>query len=85
MDYVVAAAKLYGQIYGIEGTSESVREILKKVHVPPFIPKSSVKIHLTDKEMQEDKEKGSDDAGEFVFCLHLLVITSVSSQLCFIH
>uniref|UniRef100_A0A3Q3IDV5 E1 ubiquitin-activating enzyme n=1 Tax=Monopterus albus TaxID=43700 RepID=A0A3Q3IDV5_MONAL len=64
MDYVVAAANLYGQIYGINGTRdcESIRKILEKVHVPSFTPKSSVKIPLTDKEMQEDKEKESDDA-----------------------
>ncbi|XP_029005446.1 ubiquitin-like modifier-activating enzyme 1 [Betta splendens] len=62
MEYVAAAANLYAQIYGIKATKESIREILKKVHVPPFNPKSSVKIHVTDKEMEEDKEKGSDDA-----------------------
>lgn len=60
----MAAATLYGQIYGIKGTTDSVREILANVDVPLFTPKSSVKIHLTDKEMQEDKGKESDDAGE---------------------
>ncbi|XP_072238105.1 ubiquitin-like modifier-activating enzyme 1 [Leuresthes tenuis] len=64
MDFVVAAANLYGQIYGIEGTrdSNSIREILVGVNVPSFTPKSSVKIHLTDKEMEEEKNKESDDA-----------------------
>ncbi|XP_041639928.1 ubiquitin-like modifier-activating enzyme 1 [Cheilinus undulatus] len=64
MDYVIAAANLYGQIYGINGTrdSASIREILQKVSVPSFTPKSSVKIYVTDKEMEEDKEKGCDDA-----------------------
>uniref|UniRef100_A0A8C4IID3 E1 ubiquitin-activating enzyme n=1 Tax=Dicentrarchus labrax TaxID=13489 RepID=A0A8C4IID3_DICLA len=64
MEYVVAAANLYGQIYGIKGTRDctSIREILEKVHVPPFTPKSSVKIHVTDKEMKEAKERDSDDA-----------------------
>ncbi|XP_020484654.2 ubiquitin-like modifier-activating enzyme 1 isoform X1 [Labrus bergylta] len=64
MDYVVATANLYGQIYGITGTrdSASIRNILEKVSVPTFTPKSSVKIHLTDKEMEEDKEKDRDDA-----------------------
>lgn len=66
MEYVEAAANLYGQIYGIEGTRDrdSIRKILANVHVPPFTPKSSVKIHVTDKELQEDKEKGGGDAGE---------------------
>ncbi|KAK5872579.1 hypothetical protein PBY51_013263 [Eleginops maclovinus] len=63
MDYVVAAANLYGQIYGINGTRDfaSIRITLEKVSVPSFTPKSSVKIHLTEKEMEEDKKKDSDD------------------------
>ena len=66
MDYVVAAANLYGQIYGISGTRDpvSIRELLKEVHVPSFTPNSSVKIHVTDKEMEEEKEKDCDDAGD---------------------
>ncbi|XP_008284378.1 ubiquitin-like modifier-activating enzyme 1 [Stegastes partitus] len=64
LDYVVAAANLYGHIYGISGTRDrtSIRTILEQVHVPPFTPKSSVKIHVTDEEMEEEKKKGSDDA-----------------------
>lgn len=66
MEYVVAAANLYGQIYGVNGTRDfaSIRSILEEVHVPAFTPKSSVKIHVTDKEMEEEKEKESGDAGE---------------------
>ncbi|XP_034022237.1 ubiquitin-like modifier-activating enzyme 1 [Thalassophryne amazonica] len=64
MDYIVAAANLYGQIHGISGTRDvvSIQRVLEEVHVPAFTPKSFVKIHVTDEEMQEDKEKGSDDA-----------------------
>uniref|UniRef100_A0A4W6CZ15 E1 ubiquitin-activating enzyme n=1 Tax=Lates calcarifer TaxID=8187 RepID=A0A4W6CZ15_LATCA len=53
MEYVVAAANLYGQIYGIKGTTDvaSIRKILEKVHIPSFTPKSSVKIHVTDEEI----------------------------------
>lgn len=66
MDYVVAAANLYGQIHGVKGTRDYayVRKILGNVHVPPFTPKSSVKIQLTDKELEEEKNKDSDDAGK---------------------
>ncbi|XP_069000953.1 ubiquitin-like modifier-activating enzyme 1 [Embiotoca jacksoni] len=65
VEYVVAAANLYGQIYGINGTRDctSIRNILERVHVPTFTPKSSVKIHLTDEEMEEEKKKESNDAG----------------------
>lgn len=64
MDYVEAAANLYAQIYGIEGTRDrvSIRRILDNLAVPPFTPKSSVRIHLTDEEMEEKKE--CDDSGE---------------------
>lgn len=62
----MAAANLYAQIYGIEGTRNiaSIRETLETVQVPPFSPKSSVKIHLTDKEMEEDRKKEGDDSGK---------------------
>lgn len=64
LDYVVAAANLYGQIFGVKGTTDrvSIRNVLQGVHVPPFTPKSSVKIHLTDKEMEEERE--SSDPGK---------------------
>lgn len=63
MDYVAAAANLYAQIYGIRGTRDrnSIRRIVQNVAVPPFTVKSSVKIHLTDQEMEE--ERGCDDSG----------------------
>lgn len=82
----MAAANLYGQIYGIKGTTDvaSIRKILEKVHIPSFTPKSSVKIHVTDEEMQEDKKRGSDDAGEFnllLFC----VVTSPTLKMSFSH
>ncbi|XP_024126269.1 ubiquitin-like modifier-activating enzyme 1 [Oryzias melastigma] len=62
--YVMAAANLYGQTYGIKGTRDvgSIKQIVEKVQTPSFTPKSSVKIHLTDKEMEEDKQKESGDA-----------------------
>lgn len=66
MEYVVAAANLYGQIYGINGTTDcaSIRKTLEKVQVPSFTPTSSVTIHVTDEEMEEDRARDSDDAGE---------------------
>uniref|UniRef100_A0AAX7SXG1 E1 ubiquitin-activating enzyme n=1 Tax=Astatotilapia calliptera TaxID=8154 RepID=A0AAX7SXG1_ASTCA len=61
--YVMAGANLYGQIYGIKGTRDltSIRGILENVRVPAFTPKSSVKIHVTDKEMEEEKTRECDD------------------------
>uniref|UniRef100_A0AAR2ISJ7 E1 ubiquitin-activating enzyme n=1 Tax=Pygocentrus nattereri TaxID=42514 RepID=A0AAR2ISJ7_PYGNA len=59
MDFVVAAANLYGQIYGIEGSRdhEGIQKILSGVRVPEFTPKSSVKIAVTDEELAESKER----------------------------
>ena len=87
MEYVVAAANLYGHIYGIQGPRDeaSIRTILETVQVPSFTPSSSVTIHLTDTEMQESRENESDDAGEllplaFISCYYL-----TSSQDIFIY
>lgn len=82
----MAAANLYGQTYGIKGTRDngSIEQILEKVQTPPFNPKSSVKIHLTDQEMEEERKKESGDAGESEQVLLLSVsrpLLSVSSHL----
>ncbi|KAM9813902.1 ubiquitin-like modifier-activating enzyme 1 [Neosynchiropus ocellatus] len=63
LDYVVAAANLYAQIHNLQGSADrpSIRTTLEKVHVPSFTPSSSVKIHLTDQEMEEEKAKDSDE------------------------
>ncbi|XP_061113280.1 ubiquitin-like modifier-activating enzyme 1 [Conger conger] len=57
MDYIVAAANLYAQIYGIEGTRDrtAIGMALQNVQVPNFTPRSGVKIHATDQEMEKDK------------------------------
>lgn len=64
MDYVVAAANLYAQIFGIKGTRDrvSIGKTLADVAVPPFAVTSSARIHLTDQEMEEAKE--GDGSGE---------------------
>ncbi|XP_066554225.1 ubiquitin-like modifier-activating enzyme 1 [Amia ocellicauda] len=57
MDYIVAASNLYAQIYGIGGTRDrsAILNTLQGVIVPDFSPKSNVKIHVTDQEMEEEK------------------------------
>lgn len=65
MDYIVAAASLYGHTYGFSGSTDraSIRRLLDRVSVPEFTPQHSVKIAVTDEEMEEregdeaDKEK----------------------------
>lgn len=81
MDYIVAAANLYGQIFGINGSRDpaTIRQILEYVPVPLFTPKSSVKVHLTDEEMKEDEEKNCSDAGElFPLCVMISLLNSIA-------
>uniref|UniRef100_V9KCN4 E1 ubiquitin-activating enzyme n=1 Tax=Callorhinchus milii TaxID=7868 RepID=V9KCN4_CALMI len=62
MDYVVAGANLFAQTYGIKGGSDRgvVVEIIKNVKVPNFIPKSGVKIHVSDQELQNSNASVDD-------------------------
>ncbi|XP_039567135.1 ubiquitin-like modifier-activating enzyme 1 [Passer montanus] len=54
LDYVVAAANLFAQSYGIAGSRDraAVAELLRHVRVPPFAPKAGVRIHVSDQELQ---------------------------------
>lgn len=54
LDYVVAAANLFAQSYGIAGSRDrgAVAELLRHVRVPPFVPKAGVRIHVSDQELQ---------------------------------
>ncbi|XP_052414184.1 ubiquitin-like modifier-activating enzyme 1 [Carassius gibelio] len=63
MDFIVAAANLYGQIYGITGSTNrsEIQTILQRVKVPEFTPKSSVKIAVTDQEMKEENEERKEE------------------------
>uniref|UniRef100_A0A8C6UM96 E1 ubiquitin-activating enzyme n=1 Tax=Neogobius melanostomus TaxID=47308 RepID=A0A8C6UM96_9GOBI len=67
MDYIVAAANLYGQTYGISGSTDRamIRGLLDRVPVPQFTPQS-LTIPVTDEEMEES-ESDEDE------CLCLLV------------
>ncbi|RXM94282.1 Ubiquitin-like modifier-activating enzyme 1 [Acipenser ruthenus] len=58
MDYIVASANLYAQTYGIKGTRDlgEIARTLQTVSVPDFTPQSSMRIHTTDEEMQDDKQ-----------------------------
>lgn len=54
MDYIMAAANLYAQSYGLQGSTDraAVVKILQEVKVPPFTPRSGVKIHVSDQDLQ---------------------------------
>lgn len=63
MDFVVASANLYGQIYGIKGSTDrgDMMKILEVVRVPAFHPKSSVTIAVIDEELKESMEERKDE------------------------
>ncbi|XP_006140627.1 ubiquitin-like modifier-activating enzyme 1 [Tupaia chinensis] len=54
LDYVVAAANLFAQTYGLTGSQDraAVATVLRSVQVPEFTPKSGIKIHVSDQELQ---------------------------------
>ncbi|NWW94886.1 UBA1 enzyme, partial [Rhynochetos jubatus] len=54
LDYIMAAANLFAQSYGIEGSRDrgAVAELLRHVRVPSFAPKAGVRIHVSDQELQ---------------------------------
>lgn len=54
MDYIMAAANLFAQTYGLPGSTDraAVAHILQEVKVPTFTPRSGVKIHVSDQELQ---------------------------------
>uniref|UniRef100_A0A8C7XLE1 E1 ubiquitin-activating enzyme n=1 Tax=Oryzias sinensis TaxID=183150 RepID=A0A8C7XLE1_9TELE len=53
MDYVLAAANLFAQMYGLPGSTDraGLVKILQEVKVPTFTPRSGVKIHVSDQEL----------------------------------
>lgn len=63
MDFIVAAANLYGQIYGITGSRNraDIQSVLQGVKVPEFTPKSSVKIAETDQQLKEENEERKEE------------------------
>lgn len=54
LDYIVAAANLRAEMYGIKQLRDrqAVTELVQKVDLPEFIPKSGIRIDLTDAEAQ---------------------------------
>lgn len=54
MDYIMAAANLFAQTYSLQGSNDRVGvvKILQEVKVPTFTPRSGVKIHVSDQELQ---------------------------------
>ncbi|PSN34011.1 Ubiquitin-like modifier-activating enzyme 1 [Blattella germanica] len=63
LDYILAAANLKAEVYGIPQNRdrEAIANMLQNVNVPEFIPKSGVKIAVTDSQMQMSNGAGNVD------------------------
>ncbi|KAL1020527.1 hypothetical protein UPYG_G00001240 [Umbra pygmaea] len=63
MDYVMSAANLFAQSYGLQGSTDRVAlaKILDSLSVPTFIPRSGVKIHVSDQELQSANASVDDN------------------------
>lgn len=63
MDFIVSAANLRANIYGIQQNRdyETNTEMVKTVVVPIFEPKSGVKIPINDTELEDDNDNGDAD------------------------
>ncbi|XP_063100531.1 ubiquitin-like modifier-activating enzyme 1 isoform X1 [Cavia porcellus] len=62
LDYVMAAANLFAQMYGLTGSQDrsSLVTLLQSLPVPRFTPKSGVKIHDSDEELQDSSASFDD-------------------------
>ncbi|XP_044943258.1 LOW QUALITY PROTEIN: ubiquitin-like modifier-activating enzyme 1 [Mustela putorius furo] len=63
LDYVMAAANLFAQTYGLMGSQDraAVAILLQSVDIPEFTPKSGVKIHVSDRELQNTSASADDN------------------------
>ncbi|KAL0882803.1 hypothetical protein ABMA27_016349 [Loxostege sticticalis] len=63
VDYVVAAANLRAQVYGIPTCvdRERIAKVAASVPVPEFSPKSGIKIAVTDAQLQQNNDEMDQD------------------------
>lgn len=63
IDYIYAAANLKAEVYGIpqERDRQVIIDLVSKIDVPPFIPKSGVKIAVTDAALQAENNGDNFD------------------------
>lgn len=60
LDYIVAAANLKAYVYGIPQVKDrqKIKEVLAKIGVPEFVPRSGIRIAVNDSEVQSSSNDG---------------------------
>ncbi|CEH13667.1 ubiquitin activating enzyme [Ceraceosorus bombacis] len=66
LEYIVAAANLHAFNYGLKGSTnpQVFAEVLSKVQVPEFVPKSNVKFQTNEKEAAQPAEPAAAPGSE---------------------
>ncbi|KAI4901519.1 hypothetical protein NFI96_033436 [Prochilodus magdalenae] len=84
LDYVMAGANLFAQTYGLPGSTdrEALAKLLQDVKVPEFTPKSGVKIHVSDQELQSANASVDDSRLEELKTLLPAVEAASQFKLC---
>ena len=64
----MAAVNLFVQTYGLGGSQDCavVAKFLQSLFVPKFAPKSGIKIHVSEQELQSTSATVGDNASPFV-------------------
>uniref|UniRef100_T1IJL7 E1 ubiquitin-activating enzyme n=1 Tax=Strigamia maritima TaxID=126957 RepID=T1IJL7_STRMM len=68
LDYVIAGANLKAAMYGLNGTRDriQVKQLVGEVEVPEFVPKTGVKIAITDAEALSNNMSIDSDRIELI-------------------
>lgn len=84
MDYILAGANLYAQTYGLPGSDDraALAKLLQDIKVPEFTPKSGVKIHVSDQELQSTNASVDDSRLEELKTLLPAVEAASQFKLC---
>ncbi|XP_071960518.1 ubiquitin-like modifier-activating enzyme 1 isoform X2 [Antedon mediterranea] len=63
MDYVCAAANLKAEVYGVKGSRDRscIQNIISEMTIPPFVPKSGIKIDVTEADAEASAQASVED------------------------